>query len=127
LGRLTEPGAGGCAAPSRLLGAKPLLVPGGQDDLEFPFLGHRVLVLLTEEPLLHEDIERWGVVGAPHFAGVEVDRTRVLLPTEDQFRFFLALRVVTPHGHQDGHQERHDADAHQEHSHRVAALAALTL
>jgi hypothetical protein len=88
---------------------------------------NRILVLLAKETLLHEDVDRRRKVSGPHFALIEIDGARVLLAPEDELRLFLPLHLMAPDRHCHRHQEHHDSDAHQQCSHRISALTALTL
>jgi hypothetical protein len=57
---------------------------------------------------------------------VQPDRPDVLLPAEHQLGFLLALGLVTPHGHRDGHQYSHHRERHQQRRHCITFLACLT-
>jgi hypothetical protein len=84
-----------------------------------------ILVLLPEEVPLHEDIHACRVgSGLPL---EQPDGAHVLLPAEDELFFLLALGLVAPHGHRDGHQDRHHRDRHQQGRHRVACFAVTCL
>ena len=87
----------------------------------------RILVLLAKEFLLHEDVHVRREVSRPHLPLIEVHRARVLLAPEDELRLFLPLHLMAPDRHRHRHQEHHDADAHQQCSHRISALTVLTL
>jgi hypothetical protein len=87
----------------------------------------RILVLLAKETLLHEDVHGRREVSGPHFPLIEIDRARVLFAAEDELRLFLPLHLVAPDRHRHRHQEHHHSDAHQQCSHRISALTALTL
>lgn len=91
----------------------------GEEDLELAIRGHRVLVLLAQEPLLDEQVdvrrERAG-----ELALEEGDGARVLLAPEHQLGFLLAGRLVPPDRHGERHQHAHDGDAHEQRGHRVA-------
>jgi hypothetical protein len=87
----------------------------------------RILVLLAKETLLHEDVDVRRKVSRPHLPLIEVYRARVLLAAEDELRLLLPLHLMAPDRHRHRHQEHHDSDAHQQRSHRISALTALTL
>lgn len=89
-------------------------------------LGHRILVLLSKKAALDQDIEIGRVIGATHFAHIEIDSPRDLLAAENEFSFFFALCLCLPDRHGDRHQHHHHGKADEERRHRVAPLAVLT-
>lgn len=116
------------AASSRLLLGLALLRDAGRngDDLELA-VGYRILVLLTEKALLHQQVDCRREVAGTHFSLIQIHRAGILLAAKDELGFFLALHFVPPHRHRHGHQDRHDPDAHEQSRHGVSALAVLTL
>src|SRR5690606_4545208 len=85
----------------------------------------RILVLAAQVAFLDQEVDA-GRMGARDAPLVERDRMRVLLQTEQQLFFTLALRLLGPHGHRDAQQQHHDGDGDQQGGHRVASLV-LTL
>ena len=77
-----------------------------RDDLKIA-VGDRVFVFLAQEPLLHEEVNRRREVPRSDLALIEVDGPCVLLASEDELGFLLALDLVTPHRHRHGHQDHH--------------------
>ena len=88
--------------------------------------GHRILVLLSQVLLLHEnvDVRRRDVA---ILASIMLNRARVLRAAKHQFRFFFTLRLLAPDRQERGHHDRHHRQCHQHRGHRVPALAFLTL
>jgi len=89
-------------------------------------LRHRVFVLLSDKPVLNQDVEARRIAGSAHFSHVEIDAARNLFAAENEFRFLLALRLRLPDGHGDGHEHHHDRQADKQRRHGVASLVALT-
>jgi hypothetical protein len=87
------------------------------------FVRNRVLVLLPQEFLLDEHVERRGV-GAGELPLEHADRVRDLLAAEDQLLFLLTLDHLLPDGHDNGHHHGHDSDTDNQGSHGVAGLRA---
>ncbi len=111
---------------ARLAGNALLQPRRNGDNLEI-VARHRVLVLLAQEALLDEDVDAGRKIAGTGLALVEVDRSRVLLAPEDELGFTLALHFMPPHRHRDRHKKHHDADAHEQSRHGIAALGVLTL
>ena len=97
-----------------------------RNDLKIA-VGDRVFVFLAQEPLLHEEVNRRREVPRSDLALIEIDSPCVLLASEDELGFLLALDLVTPHRHRHGHQDHHHPDADEQRRHGVSALVALTL
>jgi hypothetical protein len=83
--------------------------------------GDRILVFLAQEPLVDKDVQV-GRQRARQFSSVQLDCAGVLLTTEDELGFHLALGRLLPDGHDNRHHHRHDAKADQKGRHRVAVL-----
>lgn len=130
--RRAEPSRRGARTPGsdpwRLLRGASLTgnSASGQDHVPLTILRHGILVFLSNEPALHEDIEAGGVVAAAHLPHIKVDPARDLLAAKHEFGFLFSLCLGSPHRHRDGHHHHHDADAHQQRRHRVPALVVLT-
>jgi hypothetical protein len=123
----------GTACPTLASAAGLLLLTGyrrgtcpDRNDLKVA-VRDRILVLLPKETLLHEYVDARRKVSRPHLPLIQVDRARVLLAPENELRLFLPLHLMAPDRHRHRHEERHDSDTHQQCSHRIPALAALTL
>jgi len=85
--------------------------------------GNGILVFLAQEVPLHEGIH----VGRQHARTgsplEQPDRTCILLPAKDQFFFLFAPGRLFPDRHGSGHENRHDAQRHEQRRHRVAGFA----
>src|SRR4051812_16049523 len=138
-GRAQTRGRRGTAAPATLLlrgrSAFTGHAAGRVDDVPFAALIHRqrqvvlrhgILVFLSKKTSLDQDVEARRVTGASHFSHVEVDAAGNLLPSENEFGFFLALHLGAPDRHGDRHEHHHHGKRHQQGRHRVAPLAVLT-
>ena len=129
----TRPCPGGCRAGARLRAAGPIAAWRGPTEARPAWLstadrnelkvvvGDGIFVFLPEEALLHQDVDA-GREGVGVLALEQHDGATVLLAAPDEFLFALALRGVTPHRQRGPHQDRHDAHAHEERRHGVAAL-----
>jgi hypothetical protein len=93
-----------------------------RDELPLAFLGKRILVFLPEVPAFdeHVDVRRKGA-GLSLIGG---NRARVLIAAKDRFFFLLALGLMSPHRHGDGHEDGHDGHHDEQGRHRVSTLAA---
>ena len=87
--------------------------------------GDGVRELPPQELLIHEEIEIGGERAGTHLPLEQTDGPRVLLAPEHQFRLFLALRRLRPHGHGDGGHHTHDEQTDEERGHGVARLTRL--
>lgn len=121
--RLRAAGAGLPATGAAAAGRLPALAgdaAAGRNRDEV-FAGDRVFEFLADVTALDQDVDAGGQrLG---LRVVEPNRADILLPAEDELGFFLALRLVTPHGHRDRHQHRHHGKRHEQRRHRVACLA----
>jgi hypothetical protein len=124
--RLTATAAATLLGLLRLLGLTLRNSGRNRNDLEVA-AGDRVLVFLSKEALLHEEVDRGREVSGAHLPLIQVHGARVLLAAKDELGFLLALHFVAPHRHRDGHQDHHDPEAHEQRGHGVSALVALTL
>jgi hypothetical protein len=108
------------ATPAARLGATLAgnAAPGRNRQEVFP--GDRVFEFLADVTPLDQCVEtrRQGL----RLRVVEPNRADVLLPAKHELGFFLALGLVTPHGHRDGHQDRHHGERHEQRRHRVTGL-----
>jgi hypothetical protein len=110
-----------CATATDLLTTLPGNAAGGRNwDKVLP--GDRVFVLLADVAPLDERVNAGGQCLG--LRAVEPNRTDVLLAAEDELGFFLALGLVTPHRHRDGHQDRHHRERDEQRRHCIACLAA---
>jgi hypothetical protein len=116
---VTTPAPGGAGAPGNpgasafaRLEQAPLAVPG-----------HRVLVLLAQELLLDQHLERGGqrIAVAPLVAG---DGVRDLAAAEEQLLLGVVLHQVLPVRARRPHQDQHRRDRGQQRDERVARLRA---
>jgi hypothetical protein len=107
--------------PAGLLRAPLRSRSGGRANEVEVATGDRVLVPLAQEALVYQDFEA-GRQGARQLSSVQLDGASVLLATEDQFGFFLALGSLLPDVHDHRHHDRHDAKADQKGRHRIALL-----
>jgi hypothetical protein len=93
---------------------------GGRDELEV-VVRDRILVFLSQEALLDEDLEvrRKGIGVLPL---EQSNRPRILVTAPDEFFLPLSLRKVGPDGQGSTHEHGHDAQTDQERGHCVAAV-----
>jgi hypothetical protein len=98
-------------------------VDSSEYQLKFAILGHRILVLLPKELLLHQhvDVRRTGAWA--HLPLEQSNRPNVLLAAEHQLRFLLALSLVPPRREHCAHQDRHHREGHEQRRHRVAGVS----
>jgi hypothetical protein len=94
---------------------------GGGDRQEV-LAGDGIFEFLADVTSLDQQIDAGGQ--GLRFRLVQPNSADVLLAAEDELGFLLALSLVTPHGHRDGHQHRHDRERHEQRRHRVTGLAA---
>jgi hypothetical protein len=101
-------------------------IDAGEEQLELAVRRHRILVLLAEKALVdeHVDIRRPGAGAVT--ALPETDGADVLLAAENQLRFLLSLRLMTPRGEDSAHEDGHDGERHEQGRHGVAPLPLLT-
>jgi hypothetical protein len=108
--------------PARLQG---LTRRSGRAEQIEVVVGDGILELLPQEMPLHEHVDaRRECAGLPL---EQPDRADVLLPAEDELVFLLPLSLMAPHGHGDGHEDRHHRDRHQQGRHRVTGFPVTSL
>jgi hypothetical protein len=90
-----------------------------QDHLEI-IVRDRVFPLFPQIAFLDERVDVWRARPGAVLAGEEHERAAVLLTPEEEFRFLFTLGHVLPGRHQHGHQDGHDAQRDEQHSHCVA-------
>jgi hypothetical protein len=94
-----------------------------ENRLELAVRGHRVLVFLSQESLLDQDVEVGRARTGSHLPFPQTDRARVLLAPENQLRFLLALGLMPPRGKDSRHQHGHHGEGDEESRHHVPGIS----
>jgi hypothetical protein len=96
--------------------------PSVKSDRDEIIIRDRILEFLAQVPLLDEQIETWRKHAGTVLALEEADRPRVLFAAKHELGLFFTLRHLLPDRHGGGHHDGHDADADNQHHHRVAVF-----